>query len=207
MASKSDRYYFENFLSAAEFCCTAAKYLEECFSDYDYSKIEDMLQKMHSYEHAADEIKHEMSAALAKAFVTPIDREDLALISSNIDEVADCIEEVLQYLYIDRIEHVFPEAIIFATKIVECCNLMKNMLEELPNFKKPKKLHEMIIELSHMEEECDILYLKASLQLRDHTNDVLTILFWREIYGCLEKCADACEHVGDCIETIVMKNT
>ena len=29
----------------------------------------------------------------------------------------------------------------------------------------------------------------------------------REIFDKLEACADACEHVGDCIETIVMKNT
>lgn len=207
MANKSDHYYFDNFTSAADCCCTAAKYLEACFTNYDYGKIEDMLQKMHSYEHAADEIKHEMSASLARAFVTPLDREDLALISSNIDEVADCIEEVLQHFYMDRIESVFPEAIEFSARIVDCCNLMKNMLEELSNFKKPKKLHQMIIDLSHMEEECDRLYLKASLSIREHTDDVLTILFWREIYDCLETCADACEHVGDCVETIVMKNT
>ena len=36
---------------------------------------------------------------------------------------------------------------------------------------------------------------------------VLTILSWREIFDKLEACADACERVGDCIETIVMKNT
>ena len=36
--------------------------------------------------------------------------------------------------------------------------------------------------------------------------DVLDIISWREIYDCLEACADACEHVADTIETIVMKN-
>jgi len=41
----------------------------------------------------------------------------------------------------------------------------------------------------------------------DHTGDALTVLSWREIFDKLEACADACEHVGDCIETIVMKNT
>ncbi len=207
MASKSDRYFFDNFISAADCCCTAAKYLETCLSNYNYANIEDMLQKMHGYEHSADVIKHEMSAALAKAFVTPLDREDLALISSNIDEVADCIEEVLQRFYVNRIETVYPEAMEFASRIVDCCTLMKSMLEELANFKKPKKLHQMIIDLSHMEEECDRLYLKASLTVREHSDDVLAILFWREIYERLEMCSDACEHVGDCVETIIMKNT
>lgn len=80
-------------------------------------------------------------------------------------------------------------------------------MQELGNFKKPQKLHELIIRLNHQEEECDKLYLKATRHIQDHTADILTILFWREIYDKLEACADACEHVGDSIETIVMKNT
>ncbi len=205
--AKGDRFYFENFAEAAELCCRAAQYLENCLTNYDSGNIKQMLQEMHSIEHEADGKRHEMAAALAKAFVTPLDREDLALISHDIDEVADCIEEVMQRFYVDRIESVFPEAIEFAGHIVESCKLIKGIVQELANFKKPQKLNELIIQLNHREEECDKLYLKATRNLRDHTDDVLTILFWREIYDKLEACADACEHVGDSIETVVMKNT
>ena len=166
-----------------------------------------MLRKLHDIEHEADGKRHEMAAALARAFVTPLDREDLAQISHAIDEVADCIEEVMQRFYVDRIETVLPEAVEFAVHIVECCKLMKELLGELVNFKRPQKLHDVIVKLSHQEEECDKLYLKATRGIRDQTSDVLTILSWREIYDKLEKCADACEHVGDCVETIGMKNT
>ena len=165
-----------------------------------------MLKEMHAIEHQADGVKHEMTAALAKAFVTPMEREDMAQISANIDEVADFIEEVLQRIYVNRIQTIMPEAIQFAGMIVECCDMMKDMLAELVNFKKPKKLHEMIITLSHKEEQCDELYLEATLKSADFSGDALTVMFWREIFDKLEKCADACEHVGDSIETIVMKN-
>ena len=205
--AKGDRFYFENFVAAAELCCNAAAYLENCLNHYDYTKIDEMLRKMHSIEHEADGKRHEMAAALARAFVTPLDREDLAEISHAIDEVADCIEEVMQRFYVNRIETVLPEATEFTVHISQSCKLMKIILEELANFKKPQKLHELIIQLGNQEEECDKLYLKASRNIRDHTSDVLTILSWREIFDKLEACADACEHVGDCIETIVMKNT
>lgn len=204
--AKSDRFYFENYAAAAECCGKAAAYLQECLTNYDYANIRAMLEKMHELEHEADGVKHEMTATLAKAFVTPLEREDMALISANIDEVADFIEEVLQRIYVNRIQTIMPEAIEFAGKIVECCDMMKEMLSELVNFKKPKKLHDMIIELSHKEEECDQLYLEATLKAADFSSDVLTVIFWREIFDKLEKCADACEHVGDSIETIVMKN-
>ena len=204
--AKADRFYFDNFLAAAEHCNKAALYLQECLTNFDYSNIRLMMEKMHSIEHAADGVKHEMTAALAKAFVTPLEREDMAQISANIDEVADSIEEVMQRIFVDRIQVIVPEAIDFAEKIVECSQMMTDMLKELANFKKPKKLHDMIINLSHKEEECDRLYLEATLKSADFSSDVLTVICWREIFDKLEKCADACEHVGDSIETIVMKN-
>ena len=204
--AKSDRFYFENYAAAADCCSKAAAYLQECLTNYDYANIKSMLENMHAIEHEADGVKHEMTAALAKAFVTPMEREDMAQISANIDEVADFIEEVIQRMYVNRIETVMPEAIEFAGKIVECCEMMKQMLSELVNFKKPKKLHELIIDLSHKEEECDRLYLEATLKTTEFSDNMLTVMFWRDILDRLEKCADACEHVGDSIETIVMKN-
>ena len=205
--AKADRFYYENFIAAADICCEAALYLETCMTHYEYSRIEEMLQKMHTIEHRGDGKRHEMQEALAKAFVTPLDREDLAQISHDIDNVTDSIEEILQRFYMDRIEKILPCAVEFATCIVDSCDLMKKILMELPNFKKPQKLKELIVELSHKEEACDKLYLTATRSIPDQTKDVLEIIGWREVLSKMEKCADACEHVGDVIETIVMKNT
>lgn len=207
MKNKADRFYFENFIGASDAACTAAEYLVKCLKNYNVAKLPEMLREMHHYEHKGDTKKHEMSAALAKAFVTPIDREDLALISQNIDEVTDCIEEILQRIYVNQVASVPPEAIAFAEKLVGSCQLMKQMLSEFSNFKKPAKLHEMIVELNHYEEECDKMYLEATVRIRTHCTDILEIISWREIYDKMEDCADACEHVGDCVDTVVMKNT
>lgn len=205
--AKADRMYFENLVVSAECSCKAADYLAQCLSDYKPEELKNMLESMHEHEHAGDKKKHEMSSALAKAFVTPVDREDLALISQNIDDVTDSIEEVLQAFYMYRIQTVVPEAVEFAQRIIDCCTLMKEMLVEFVNFKKPQKLHEMIIELSHREEVCDALYINATMMLAERCDNVLDIISWREIYNRLENCADACEHVGDCVEMVVMKNS
>lgn len=205
--AKSDRFYFENFVEAAEMSCVAARYLRECLNNYNYSNIEQMLQNMHAIEHNADGKRHEMAEALARAFVTPLDREDLAAISHHIDNVTDRIEEILQRFYVDRIETVPPCAVEFATRIETSCDLMKAIVTELPNFKKPHKLKELIVKMSHEEEQCDKLYLTATRAIPDQTQDILEILGWREILSKMERCADACEEVADNIETIVMKNT
>jgi len=204
--AKADRLYFENLIEAAEASCKASEYLLECLNNYNFDAMKDMLKIMHEYEHAGDMKKHEMSSMLAKAFVTPVDREDLALVSQNVDEVTDSIEEVLQAFYMYRITSVTPDAVAFVEKIVACCKLMKQTLGEFINFKKPQKLHEQIVELNHMEEECDELYIEATMRLTEQCENVLDVISWRDIYASMENCADACEHVGDCVETVVMKN-
>lgn len=207
MSKKSDALFFQNFVEAADCACKSAQYLETCLENYSLENIKPMLEEMHQYEHAGDMKKHEMSAALAKAFVTPIDREDLAMISQCIDDISDGIEEVLQALYMYRIQKVNPDAVSFARKITAACNLLKDMLTEFVNFKKPEKLHKMIIELNNVEEECDAYYLEFVMKLSEHYDNTLDIISWRDIYGKMENCVDACEHVSDCLDTVAMKNT
>ena len=207
MASKQDRFYFENFIAAADCSCRAADYLVDCLERYDAAQLGQMMRNLHAIEHEGDGKKHEMSAALARAFVTPVDREDLAMISANIDDVTDCVEEILEGLYMDQIKTILPGTVDFARRLADCCRLMKAMLTELPNFKKPAQLHKLIIDLNHAEEECDRIYMEVTMNIRKHCTDVLDVVSWREIYARMENCADACEHVGDCVDMVVMKNT
>ena len=207
MASKQDRFYFENFIAAADCSCRAADFLVDCLEHYDAARLQQMMRDLHAIEHEGDGKKHEMSAALARAFVTPVDREDLAMISANIDDVTDSVEEILEGLYMDQIKTILPGTVDFARRLADCCRLMKAMLSEFPNFKKPAQLHKLIIDLNHAEEECDRIYMEVTMNIRKHCTDVLDVVSWREIYARMENCADACEHVGDCVDMVVMKNT
>lgn len=205
--AKSDKFYFENFAACATLSKKAALYLVECLENYDPEKITEMIQKMHEIEHTADLKKHEMNDTLAKAFVTPVDREDLDLLSQNLDHVTDMLEEVLQKFYIYDIQAVEPGAIEFAKKIVKSCDLLGLLMEDFENFKRSKKVHELIVELNDNEEECDKLYLASMRALTQKGMDVLTTISWRDIFECLEACSDACEHASECVGSVIMKNT
>ncbi|MBR2926075.1 MAG: DUF47 family protein [Clostridia bacterium] len=207
MSKKSDAFYFENFQAVAKICVNAANYLVECMTNYDPDAIESRLKVMHEFEHSADIKKHEMNATLSKAFITPLEREDLAELSQNLDEVADDIEEVLQRFYMDSPKQVTPESILMAQKVSTCCQRLSAMLEELPNFKKPDNLMQTIIQISDAEEDCDRIYLEAYRNVTQHTTDPLEVIAQRKVYEYLERCADACEHVADVVELIVMKNS
>ena len=205
--AQGDKFYFENFAESTAFSKEAAAYLVKCLENYDPENIEQMLTQMHEIEHNADMKKHEMSAALAKAFVTPVDREDLDMLSRQLDDVTDEIEEVLQKFYINNISAVEPAAVEFAKKIVLSCTLLCELMAEFENFKRSKNIKPLIIKINDVEEECDKLYLASMRALSKNATDPLHVIAWRDIYRCLESCADACEHVSECVGSVIMKNT
>jgi len=205
--AKGDKFYFENFTACTELAKKAANYLVKSLEDYDPASIEIMLVEMHKIEHSADQKKHEMNEALAKAFVTPVDREDLDMLSNNLDHVTDNLEEIMQKFYIYNIQYVTPSIIEFAKNLVRSCELLCALMAEFENFKRSKKIRDYIIELNDVEEECDRLYLKSMRDLTVNSKDVLTTVSWREIFECFESCADACEHVSECVRSVIMKNT
>ncbi len=205
--AKGDKFYFENFAASTALSKKAALYLVDCLENYDTEKLEDMLKTMHEIEHAADVKKHEMDEALAKAFVTPVDREDLDMLSHNLDDVTDKIEAILQKLYIYNIQKIDTTVIEFAKRIVKSCETLCALMDEFQNFKRSKKTRQLIIELNDIEEECDDLYIKSMRELTKNSTDVLETVSMRKIYDYLESCADACEHVGECVGMVIMKNT
>lgn len=205
--AKGDKFYYENLAASAEFSKTAAAYLVDCLEHYKPDDIQQMLDEMHTIEHGADVKKHEMNEALAKAFVTPVDREDLDMLSHRLDDVTDLIEEILQKFYIFDIRAINPAAVTFARKLVRSCELLCDLMGEFENFKKSRKIHPLIIALNDVEEECDQLYLTSMRELTRQSTDVLGTISWREVFDCMEACADACEHVSECVGSVIMKNT
>ena len=205
--AKGDKFYFENFSACATLAKNAANYLVECLENYNADKIEEMITKMHTFEHSADMKKHEMNETLAKAFVTPVDREDLDMLSQQLDNVCDTLEEVLQKFYIYDIKTIDPAAIEFAKNLVKSCEMLVQIMDEFENFKKSKTMRSLIIACNDVEEDCDKLYLATMHNLTKNSTDVLTTMSWYKIFDCLEACADACEHVSECVGSIIMKNT
>ena len=58
-----------------------------------------------------------------------------------------------------------------------------------------------------MEEEGDRLFLACMRALHETCSDPIEVIAWREVYHYLESCLDACEHVADSVESVIMNNS
>lgn len=207
MSKKQDEYYFDNFIKCAEYACKEAYLLKEILTDFQPAEISKRMEEVHEIEREADTHRHEITDKLAKAFITPIEREDIIALSHHIDDVTDKIEEVLIRVYINNVQEMREEVFSMLNVVIECCKELQNLLKEFKNFKHSKELKQSIIRLNTLEEKEDDLFISSMRKLHVEEKDVRNVIAWREIYTYLEKGADACEHVADIVGSVAMKNT
>lgn len=206
---KNNAYdYFDAFSDLVSYSCDASILLNKILIDYRPGKINDDLNQMHVIEHNADIKKHELMSRLLHEFITPIEREDIVSFSDAIDNVTDAIEDVIISLYIYNITDIRIDALAFSELIIRCCTSLKDAVSEIKNFKKSAKIKDLVIEVNRLEEEGDKLYIEGVRNIfMEQSKDVSSKIVWKETFEHLEVCCDACEHVADVIETIIMKNS
>ena len=207
MSKKKDSYYFENFVTCVEYSSRAARMLEENLIHFRRENLKDRLDEIHRVEHDANQKKHEMMGVLVKAFITPIEREDIILLSQSIDEVTDKIEDVMIRLYINNVKDIRPEAVEFAALLIQCCEALSQMMQEFENFRRSKIIKEKIIRINDLEEQGDRLYREAIRALYTQQTTAEEKLVWTTLFDCCERCCDACEHTSEAVEAAMMNNT
>ncbi len=207
MAGKKSNSYFEAFVELVNYSIDAASMLKDIINDYNPEVIDGKIKEMHNIEHSADIKKHEMMNKLAKEFITPIEREDIIQLFTEIDNVTDSIEDVLIKMYMFCINSVRPEAKEFAALLMKCCEALKRMMIEFPHYKKSTALHQLIIEINDLEEEGDKLYTQGIRNLYMNSKDPVELMTWTETFERFEKSCDAVEHAANVVESVIMKNS
>jgi len=207
MSKKTEDFYFNNFVECAKYACDASALLEETIRNFDPETFPAKMAELHAIEQEGDRKKHEMFSNLVRAFITPIERDDIMKLCQTIDDVTDSVEDIVLHMYMNNVMALRKDSLQFAEVINKICLAMKEMLIEFKNFKKSKTLNDLIIEINHLEEVGDKLYHDSMRKLHVESKDPMEVLAWRDIYFYFEKCCDACEDVADIIEGIVVGNS
>src|SRR5690349_4511147 len=86
-----DEKFFDLFTSVATFTVDAAKMQEELLAA-DPTRRGAIVDQIKRLEHQADQVTHEVVTRLDRVFITPLDREDIHLLASRLDDVLDLID-------------------------------------------------------------------------------------------------------------------
>jgi uncharacterized protein Yka (UPF0111/DUF47 family) len=195
--------YLASLGQMTSFVGQAATALSEMFGD-ERSEGERYAAHIKTIEHACDEIAHNISTRLSRSFITAIDREDIHALTTALDDVVDFIEGLASSVIMYGIQEYTPFTRLFAGVIQQ----MSIELDALvPVLDRPKDINVHLLKLHELEREGDEIYREAMGDLFSGKFDVHTVIVWKDIYENLEAAVDRCQHVGDLVERIVIKNT
>lgn len=199
--------YFKMIEEQVAFSAQASDLLIDIFNNYSPETISAQKQKMHEIENNADDLRHDIRAKLSREFITPIDQEDILNLVMIVDDVTDALDEVVIELYMFHVDKIPEDANVFVIAVNKCVKALQAAISELRYFKKPEKLHDLLVEVNTIESEADALYVEAIHNLYGMDLPCKQIAGYTAIFDCLEECCDLCEHASDVIEQTLMKNS
>jgi len=160
--------------------------------------------RLRELEHACDEVTSQIYELVNRTFVAPIEREDILLLASHLDDVVDLAEEVTDKLELYRIKQVTAPARAVGECLAAAGQQIERALEQLEGF---QGLRERRAEINRLEEEVDRITRDALGQLfADDGMSASELIKWKDLYDLLENTMDACDQVANDLQTVAIKN-
>ena len=194
--------FFEFFDNAANNIVSAARVLGEMFEDG--SDTEEKAKLIKDLEHVGDTITHETIKTLHKTFITPIDREDIHALITELDDAMDFIDSVAGRYHLYKMHSPPPEVKELTEIIFKCAEETVRALSYLEKF--DKTIHHICIELNSLENEADRVVRSAIARLFEEEKDPIEVIKWKELFETLEDTADKFEDIANTLEGIVVKH-
>ncbi|MBI4297864.1 MAG: DUF47 domain-containing protein [Chloroflexi bacterium] len=181
----------------------AAKTLVDLMEDYPSLQLK--VAEIMELEHRGDTLTHQIMEQLHLIFVTPIDREDIVLLTQRLDDVLDAIEAGVQLLILYKIERPTERAREQARLILRVVEAVTLAMQQLRQHRKLRQLLTHCVEINTLENEADQTYRQALAELFQDSMPIIDIIKWREIYELFESAVDRAEDVADVLEGVVLK--
>jgi len=200
--SSRDREFFDLFEEAAQNVVRGADLLDQLLAHFPDRT--DLARDIVICEQEGDRIAHEIHHRLNSTFVTPIDREDILELTSDLDDIIDLIDEVSDYLGLYKIEAPMEQAQRLAHVLLQST---RQISEAMPRLRSFDAISHYTVEVNRLENEGDRISRDAIASLFESGIDPLVVIRWKDIFERLEEAIDACEHVANTLEGIVIKNS
>ncbi|MFC2047087.1 DUF47 domain-containing protein [Chloroflexota bacterium] len=172
----------------------------------NWANIEGNVSEITELEHEGDTITHQIMARLHRTFVTPFDREDIALLAQSLDDVVDFIHAAADAMLIYKIDKPSQRAKELADIIVRATAEVEKALLQLQHRAQSKQTLERCVEINRLENMADRVFRSALAELFDNSTDITQVIKWREIYEYMESATDRCEDVANVLEGVALKH-
>ncbi|HIH00779.1 TPA: DUF47 family protein [Thermoplasmata archaeon] len=199
-----EKRFFDMLEQQADVVLEGAETLADLVKKFDH--VAEKREKMKVIEHKGDDAVHEISEALNRTFVTPIDHDDMSKLASRLDDILDYMESAAHRMWSYEIKRIPPDMVKLVEVLLVSTKEVNHAVKDLRNFKRKNEIVRHCIEINRLENVGDEITHQAIADLFK-TSDVLETIKLKEIYEHLELATDKCEDAADVIKDIFIKHS
>jgi predicted phosphate transport protein (TIGR00153 family) len=124
-----EQKFFVLFEQGAQNTVKIAQQLRDMVNTWE--NVKERVEMITSLEHDGDAITHQIVAQLHRTFVTPLDREDIALLAESLDDITDLIHSAADAMLLYKVERPTDKAKELADIIVQATAEVEKGVSEI----------------------------------------------------------------------------
>jgi predicted phosphate transport protein (TIGR00153 family) len=195
--------FFVLFEQSAQNVVKIAQQLRDLVGTWE--NVKERVEIITSLEHDGDAITHQIIAQLHRTFVTPLDREDIALLAQTLDDITDLIHSSADAMLLYKVDSPTDKVKELVDVLVRASAEVERGVVQIHTRIDRDKLLKSSMEINRLENIGDILYRSALAELFVNSPDFTYLIKWREIYEDIESAIDKCEDIANVLEGIALK--
>lgn len=169
----------------------------------DYKNHAQYAEQIKEIELLCDDLAAKITQKLNSSFITPIDREDIYLLVTELDDVIDMTNDLARRLDMYDVAIPRPDASEIASLLGRATDEIEGAFGML---ERHEGIGEHIAAIAQLEKRADALYRDAIRRLFREEKDPIEVIKWMSIYEELENSIDRCKDVAEALEAVVVKN-
>lgn len=158
--------------------------------------------------HKDKRITQQITEALCRTFVTPLEREDIEALAESLYKIPKRVNQIGERLILYRV--AVPSLGDDFTRQInlleQAAGVVEGMVKELRVGIDVEKARAMNDQLQQLEGEADKLVLRMLHALYMGEREPREFIIFKDVYELLEKAIDRCRDAGNTVFHIVLKN-
>jgi uncharacterized protein len=201
-----EEHFFDLLERGAQSALKSSVILVECCETETAEERASVVSRITDEEHRGDRVIHEVYDALNRTFVTPMDRSDIYALATALENITDCVHGTVMQISVHAIEEFPPGSLDLAQKVQLACEEVDAAVKLLRAMKQLDVIRTHCKKINQLEHDGDQVYRATVGEMFQSEKDAIRLLKNKEFLAGLERTLDACDDVGNALETLVIKN-
>lgn len=202
-----DKKFFPLFEKASGNLVDISKALNDLVITESGEKRRELFKEIERLEHVGDAITHEIHYELSASFITPFDREDIHVLATALDDIADYVHGSSKRIDIYKLTELNPAIPRLAELIQKATQELHIAISQLKNMKNVRLIQEACVRINSIENHADDIFDNAIAQLFEYEKNAVEIIKVKEVLSALETATDKCEDAANVLESLLVKAT